>query len=234
MIEINVTEFDKSENTRIEYGFEEHHFNDPISTLLELAENPSTFHQKQRKYRIVLTAKQNQEVLKYLSKNNFHWEGFGYPKDAQYLLAFSFGENPEVNIDLATIANRVSSKNSSMMIAAQWEIADILCAKNPTLENRIHRIGLDYDKEYITTIGVIDKFIEENIHIHELHEKPRIFVIAQAWHAPYCIETCNAKGLTVVGGKFSERFSPNDPQKWVRDPFSWVLKEGTKGLRVNL
>jgi hypothetical protein len=227
-IEINITEFDKSDDTHVEYGLEECHFDDPITTLLEFAENPGAFRQKQGKYRIILTAKQNHKVLKYLKKKDFHRERFGHPRDAQYLLAFSFGEKPDVNAELATITERIGRNFSSVKIAVQWEIADILYGRDPTFVQRIRRIDLDYGKDYITTDGVIDKFIEEIVPIHEIHEKPRVFVVAQAWHAPRCIETCNAKGLKVVGGDFSERFSPNDPQEWVRNAFSWVLKEGTR------
>ena len=226
-IEINITKFDKSDNHQVEYGFEESHINNPIPVLLELAENPGQFRQKNGKYRIVMTENQNQKILEYLKKKDFHQESFGNPKDAQYLLTFSFGEKTDVNAELATITERIGKNVSFVVIAVQWEIADLLSSREPTFIQRVHRVDLDYGKDYITTDGVIDKFIKEIIPIHETNEMPRMFIVAQAWHAPRCIATCIAKGLNVVGGDFSERFSPYDPQEWVRNAFSWVLKEGT-------
>ena len=41
---------------------------------------------------------------------------------------------------------------------------------------------------------------------------------------------CKTMGFNVVGGEFSERFPSNNPQRWVRNAFSWVLKEGTKNV----
>ena len=227
-IEINVTEYDHLNHTHVEYGFGQHHLDDPITTLSEFAENSDAFIRKQRKCRIILTAKQNQELLRYLAKGDFHRKRFGNPKDACYLLAFSYGHNPDVNMELAIIIEKIAKNIPSMTIAAQWEIADILYGRNPSFIQRIFRIELDHERDYMTTDDVIDKFAKKFMCTDKANNRPSVFVVAQAWHASRCIETCRAKGLDVIGGDFSERFSPHDPQKWVRDAFSWVLKESTR------
>ena len=99
---------------------------------------------------------------------------------------------------------------------------------NHIILNRINRIELDYGNDYITTNEIIDKFIDyctfSNINISNLS----LLIIAQSWHAPRCIDICKSKGLKVVAGRFSDKFSNSDPQSWVRNAFSWILKEGTK------
>lgn len=227
MMEINVTAFDRTDNSRVEYRITESQFNEPSTTLLELAQAPDDFRKNTGKYRLILTEGQNQCLLSFLARKKFKLENFGDPKDAQFLLAFSFGEGSIVNNDLAMLVERIYKKHPSLIIAAQWEIADILIDNDPGLEQHIHRIEPDHDKEYVTTIDVVEKFIKDVFPARVVKDKPQIFIVAQAWHAPRCIDICHAKGINVVGGEFSELFSPNDPQSWVRDAFSWVLKEGT-------
>lgn len=224
---IDITIFDKADNSRIEYSLTGSQFNEPLQTLLELAESPDVFRKRAGNYRLVLTETQNQRLITYLASKKFKLENFGNPQNAQFLLALSFGEGPVVNNDLSDIVERINKKHPSLIIAAQREIADTLINHNPGLEHSVHRIERDHGKEYITTIEVVEKFMGNIIVAKKLIDKPKVFIIAQAWHAPRCIHICEAKGLDVVGGAFSELFSPNDSQSWVRDAFHWALKEGT-------
>lgn len=227
MIEIDITAFDVTDNSRVEYALTERQFNEPLKTLLELVEAPEVFQKRVRKYRLVLTKGQNRRLLSFLASRKLKLENFGNPKNAQFLLALSFGEGSVVNDDLSKIVELVNKKHPSLILAAQWEIADTLLHHNPGLKGYVHRIEKDRGKEYITTVEVVDQFMENITQAKKLTEKPKVFIVAQAWHAPRCIHICRAKGLDAVGGEFSELFSPNDSQPWVRDAFHWVLKEGT-------
>lgn len=230
MTDIDITTFDNTDHSHIEYALTEHQFNEPIRTLLKLARAPDAFQQNIGKYRLILTGRQNQHFLNFLTTKKIKLENFGNLKNAQFLLAFSFGEGSIVNKDLAKIVERIYKNQPSLIFAVQWEIADILINSNPLLWQHIHRIEMDDGKEYITTIDVVEKFIKHIIPTRKVKDKPKVFIVAQAWHAPRCKTICNAKGLDVIGGEFSELFSPTDPQSWVRDAFSWVLKEGTTSL----
>jgi len=82
---------------------------------------------------------------------------------------------------------------------------------------------------YITSKEVIDGFKKEakldKNGKDSKGEKPPVFVIGQSWHAPRILQLCNLNGLNVVGGSFLDMFSENDSQPWVRNPFSWLVKE---------
>ncbi|MCD4694969.1 MAG: hypothetical protein K8S16_01915 [Bacteroidales bacterium] len=71
----------------------------------------------------MLTNNQNEKLINYLLKDSFHCKRFGSPEDADFLLAFSFGQNPDVNIELATIVQKVNGKFNKLKVVAQWEIA---------------------------------------------------------------------------------------------------------------
>jgi hypothetical protein len=230
-IEIDITSYDKEDNSRIMYFLDKKSFNHPITTIERLAGNPSAFFNTKEYCKILLTKGQNSRFINYLESNNYHLTDFNDNlNDVSHLLAFSFGENPDVNAKLASIV-RQSIKKRNISVTVQWEIANILDERNPELTERIKRIDLDYNKEdYITTEQVIQKFIDEVL--HGKTDKCSLLVVAQAWHAPRCIKLCKEEGLNVVAGRFSEYFSPNDPQNWVQNPFSWVLKEGTKNVKL--
>ncbi len=112
-IEINITKFDQLDKNYIEYHFGEFNSENQIPLLQEFAKNPDIFKRKTGKYHVVLTENQNQRLLEYLKKNEFHQESFCDAR-AEYLLAFSFGEKPDVNMELARVVEKILKENSSI------------------------------------------------------------------------------------------------------------------------
>lgn len=226
---IDITQYDKTGGQHTQYYLDKNSFHNPLPTLQHLAANPTGFLESMESYcKIILTRNQNSKFIPYLQNENYHSKEFGRPESATHLLAFSFGESPDVNTELASIAQESLKVNSKLIATVQWEIADIISEKNPTIAEQVHRINLDKDQTYINTEQVIDKFITGVLGGAPGIPKVSLLVVAQAWHAPRCIRLCKEKGLDVIAGRFSEGFSANDPQEWVRNAFSWVLKEGTK------
>jgi len=219
---VDIMEFDK---TPVVYFFDQQDLNNPVQTIADLVANPSSFKQRPGgDYKAVLTWGQNDRLLAYLRKGNYRLQNFGKGENLDQLLAFSFGENPDVNMQLATVVNQAMTGQPSLRIVVQWEIADILYERNPRCRSTVARVDLDSDKVYITTGEVVEKAIQSKAVLQDA----RTCVVCQAWHAPRCVQTCRDHGLKVVRGEFIDAFSPSDPQKWVRNWLAWVLKEGTK------
>jgi uncharacterized SAM-binding protein YcdF (DUF218 family) len=150
--------------------------------------------------------------VNYLEQGNYFAESFGDSNTAELVLALSFGDSGGVNRKLAGVLDEV--KVESEIKYVQWEIAELI--KN---SSGVNVIRLDENENYMTTSEVIQKLVEK------YGDAGKVFLVAQAWHAPRCKYLCEKKGLGVIGGKFVDEFLPDDPQLWVRDVLSWVLKE---------
>ena len=173
------------------------------------------------RYDVALTNGQYKGLLEYLLYGNFYYQDQVNTDDAEYALAFSFGERPTVNSQIRrSLEKTFGTKSNPPPIYAQWEIADVP-PLGPGAHLTFHRIGLDPGKDYITTKEVIRKFKR----MTKCDVDTKVFLACQAWHAPRCWCYCQKQQLEVVGGVFVDLFSPNDPQLWVRDELSWVIKE---------
>jgi hypothetical protein len=227
-IVIDITGYDPEDQSRIQYFLDKKSFDHPPATIKRLAWNPAVFlTPKGNEYcSLVLTGGQNGRFLDYLRKSDYFAKDFGGLRKVSHLLAFSYGENPDVNSKLAEIAQQTIQKAPHISVAAQWEIADALGGDIPGLTGSILRIGLDEGQDYITTEQVIQKWLN----LSGGTENSSFLIVAQAWHAPRCIQLCKNRGLHIAAGRFANHFSPHDPQPWVQNAFRWVLKEGTKKL----
>lgn len=222
---IDITEFDQDEQskeTRVVYGFRRKHLDNPSQTIQDFVANPSAF--RDGEYKAILTEGQNARFVTYLRAGNYRCADFSKDDNPDYLLAFSYGENPDVNMQLATIVQRGLQDTVSLRAIVQWEIANILYERDRRLRGTVQRIDLDYERDYITSAEVLEKFKR----FTKREMDPKVFVVCQAWHAPCCIQICAKEGLKVVRGEFIDDFSRSDPQKWVRNWLAWVLKEGTR------
>jgi hypothetical protein len=222
-LSIDITAFDKNDSSRVKYFLDESEFGHPILALKDLAANPNKFRRTQGKYCLLLTGSQNEKVLAYLSKNAYRLDPKPPAPNPTHLLAFSYGENPDVNHVLATMVERILTAIPGIVPFAQWEIANVVVQRHPSLRQTVQRIDFDYDKDYITTNQVVAKLAER-----VQPAETKLLIVAQAWHAPRCIDTCQRHGFTVVGWEVVDMFSPSDPQKWVRNAFAWMLKEGSR------
>jgi hypothetical protein len=173
------------------------------------------------RYDAILTNGQYETLVRYLSCGDFYYRNQGNADDAEYVLAFSFGERATVNSQIRfDIEQTFGTKPNPPAIYAQWEIADMV-PFGPGTHLTFNRIGLDPGKDYITTREVIQKFRQ----MTRSDAGAKVFLACQAWHAPRCWRYCEEAQVSVVGGVFADLFSPNDPQWWVRDELSWVIKE---------
>ncbi len=226
IIIIDVTSFDQDEGTkgtRVVYGFRQKHLDKPLQTIQDFVTNPSGF--LDGEYKAILTEGQNIRFLSYLQAGNYRCTDFGQEEKPDYLLAFSYGENPDVNMQMATIVeSALKNLQSLKAIVVQWEIANILYERDGRYRGIVKRIDLDYDRDYITSDEVVERFKP----FTNGEKDARVFVVCQAWHAPRCIQISRAQGLNIIRGEFIDDFSRSDPQKWVRNWLVWVLKEGTK------
>ncbi len=224
-ITIDISSFDQDElskGTRVVYGFRQDHLDKPFQTIQDFLANPSHF--LDGEYKAILIEGQNARFLTYLKSGEYRYEDFGQEEKPNYLLAFSYGENPDVNMQLATIVERAMKNIESLKVVVQWEIANILYERDEAYRDTVKRIDLDYDRDYITSANVVERFKT----FIKGEQDTRVFVVCQAWHSPRCIRICTDQGLKIVRGKFIDDFSRSDPQKWVRNWLAWVLKEGTR------
>jgi len=175
----------------------------------------------ENRYDVVLTNAQYERLVKYLSYGDFYFRNQGNADDAEFVLAFSFGERPTVNSQIRfDIEQAFGSKPNPPKVYAQWEIADMV-PFGPGAHLTFNRIGLDPGKDYITTREVIQKFK----HVAKDDAGAKVFLACQAWHAPRCWRYCQEEQLNIVGGVFADLFPPNDPQAWVRNELTWVINE---------
>ncbi|MGF1876639.1 hypothetical protein L4D77_15080 [Photobacterium frigidiphilum] len=147
----------------------------------------------------------------YLNENTLFLQPFGTLEEADVLLAFSFGDAPTVNQHLQQIALDCRKYRPSLPLFLQQEIADdvILTSRD------IYSIKAE---AYQTTTDVAVAALS-------LTPKRKVMIVAQAWHAQRCIDTCKSLGWDVIGLRCSNLFPKDDPQPWVRHPLNWVIKE---------
>ncbi|MGF1834764.1 hypothetical protein [Photobacterium sanguinicancri] len=163
--------------------------------------------------RYVLPRTSAMMVKTYLSQTQLFLEPYGEVADADAVLAFSFGDAPSVNEDLYRVAQACVSTRPLLPLLMQQEIAahgDIVDGATPMFSIQAN--------EYQTTTDVAKAALG-------LTDKRKIVVVAQAWHAQRCIDTCEALGWQVVGLRCTSAFPENDPQPWVRHPLNWIIKE---------
>ena len=220
-ITIDITKYDRPH--MVSYFFTEEEFRNPKETFKKFSKDKSPFLKEdiKKKYEIKLTLKQDTELLEYL-KGEYFRNDEGDANQADFAIAFSYGVNSDVNLELAFKTIDLITENPNIKVYAQWEIFNEVRRQRGTMDHNITSLGFDYDKDYVTTDDLIDKFIESE------REEIKIIVIAQAWHSVRCIETCKNKKLIIEGQRVVDDFSASDPQKWVRNAFAWVLKEATK------
>jgi hypothetical protein len=170
--------------------------------------------------RALLTSNQYNKLIDYLVEKQYYQNSFGKEVQTDAVLAFSFGKNPDVNRELARKLEELNSTDPNLQIFAQYEIYELIQSKRKFKD--IIKLG-DRRYKYISTGQIADKFLAE-------YQKPikEITLVAQAWHAPRCMEICFGKGINAVRGEFVDKFSPSDSQPWVRDVLSWVIKEAQK------
>jgi len=222
---IDVTSFDQDEttkDTRVVYGFGQQHLDTPLRTIQALVANPSAF--RDGEYKAILTEGQNSRFLAYLKAGSYRCTDFASNGKPHILVAFSYGENPDVNMELARIVERAIADIVPLRVFVQWEIANILCERKATYRSALTRIDFDYDRDYITSVELVERVRRTVGDVAGLN----LFVVCQAWHAPRCIQICSSQGFNVVRGEFFDGFSASDPQKWVRNWLAWVMKEGSK------
>ncbi|NQT30193.1 MAG: hypothetical protein HQ596_06450 [Candidatus Saganbacteria bacterium] len=175
--------------------------------------------------RISLTPKQYEMLVKYIQAKDFVLDSFGTDPEtlnqADAVLALSFGEANTVNAEIAR--QLFYLPDLRIPIYAQWEIADELKGRGITLD-RSQRIGIPEGQDYINSKGVRDEFIARMRKAKD-GGASKVVLACQAWHAVRCKKLCEDAGLEVVGLIAIDEFSPNDPQPWVQDAFSWVVKE---------
>ncbi|MCY9874482.1 ElyC/SanA/YdcF family protein [Vibrio barjaei] len=160
-----------------------------------------------------LNAVQKQRLAQYLETTTLVSENFGSPLNAHSVVAFSFGDSEDVNKRLANVATDLVRENGFLDAHIQQEVAE-----HTTALPNAHVIA---DDNYQTTTDVARKALDKSV-------GRNVIVVAQAWHAKRCIETCQEVGLNVVGLRTVDRFPQNDPQPWVRNPINWVLKESQR------
>ncbi len=188
-------------------------------------------------YRAILTIAQYRALIEYLCLDQFYYRSFGDLDKAEAVLAFSFGEKPDVNTAIAKgiIARFWSTPDSrfSVPVYAQWEIADVLQARLKRSSDspnegslNLYPVGEDLDRRspYLRTEEVVAK-------CHEVLSGKNIALACQAWHSPRSYRECNALALEVVAGLCIDLFSPRDRQFWVHDILAWVVKESASWRR---
>ncbi|MGR5152860.1 hypothetical protein [Photobacterium swingsii] len=162
--------------------------------------------------RYVLPRNSAMMVKTYLSQTQLFLEPYGEVADAEVVLAFSFGDAPAVNKELAKVAQDSVIAHPTMPLLMQQEIAIHSAATNSASLFSIQATA------YQTTADVAQAALT-------LTNKRKVLVVAQAWHAQRCIDTCASLGWEVVGLRCSSAFPEDDPQPWVRHPLNWIIKE---------
>ena len=147
--------------------------------LEKFAKNQNLFVEGEHKIR--LTRKQERFLLDSLRRGRAYYysSSFGQPSSGDYVLALAFGENPDVNAELAAEIQRLVRRVGDVVIYAQWEIADLLHRLDEGCRRLIHRIDLDPGREYITTDEIVQKFIAcVSTHSADVRPAPKyVFVV---------------------------------------------------------
>ncbi|WP_241212164.1 hypothetical protein [Vibrio scophthalmi] len=152
-------------------------------------------------------------VHDYLANQPLFLQDYGQIEQADFAIGFSFGDSDCINLELANIANKVHQIAPSLTLYLQQEIA--LHASTPRI--------IIANNQYQTTFDVAKQAQQRQV-------GKKVLVLAQAWHAKRCIETCQSLGLEVVALKVVNGFPANDPQPWVRNPINWVIKESHRHM----
>ncbi|ODS04338.1 hypothetical protein RJD39_20590 [Vibrio scophthalmi] len=152
-------------------------------------------------------------VHDYLAHPPLFLQDYGQIEQADFAIGFSFGDSDCINLELANIANTVHQIAPSLTLYLQQEIALHTSTPQITIANN----------QYQTTFDVAKQAQQRQV-------GKKVLVLAQAWHAKRCIETCQSLGLEVVALKVVNGFPANDPQPWVRNPINWVIKESHRHM----
>ncbi len=159
-------------------------------------------------YQLPLSSKQRLE--QYLSLGQPFLAPFGDINQADTLLAFSFGDSADVNIQLSALASNIQQLHPDIHVQLQQEIAQHY--------PNVHQASVIKNSDYQTTADIAREALK-NIASRE------VIVVAQSWHAKRCIDTCKEQGWNVVGLRCVDDFPAQDPQPWVRNPLNWLIKE---------
>lgn len=170
------------------------------------------FHYQSPQYQLEESAKLR--IQDYLSRETLYLDSFSTDEAADFALAFSFGDSECVNIELAEQLAMLHKQHPNLPLFAQQEIASHLAT--------VTHYAIRND-DYQTTFDVAKSAKDQQ-------QGSNVLIVAQAWHAKRCIETCQSLGLNVVGLKVVNQFPKNDPQPWVRNPINWIIKESHRTI----
>lgn len=170
--------------------------------------NSQVFSYCNASYNLPISSKQRLE--NYLSIGQPFLSPFGNISQADTLIAFSFGDSADVNIQLSELANSIAHLYPYIHVQLQQEIAQHY--------PRHKQISIIKNQEYQTTTDVAQEALK-NV------TSRKVIIVAQSWHAKRCIVTCTEQGWDVVGLRCVDDFPTKDPQPWVRNPLNWLIKE---------
>lgn len=151
-----------------------------------------------------------QRLEKYLSLGQPFLAPFGDIHQADALIAFSFGDSADVNIQLSRLAYDIQQIKPEIHVQLQQEVAQHFSHNG--------KINVISDMEYQTTADIAREALNNTT-------ARNVIVVAQSWHAKRCIDTCTQQGWNVVGLRCVDDFPKQDPQPWVRNPINWLIKE---------
>lgn len=172
--------------------------NAPLSTQYQYSNN---------RYQLEDSARRR--ISEYLGSTVLKRLQFGESRESQAVIAFSFGDSDTLNEHLAQEVSAVYQENPKVGLYLQQEIAKhIIDEPYTAISNRDYQTTTDVAQVVLDEIG-----------------KVKITVIAQAWHAQRCIDTCESLGFEVVALRVVDGFPSEDPQPWVRNPINWIIKE---------
>lgn len=170
--------------------------------------NTIKFHYSDASYQLPNSSKQRLE--KYLALGQPFLAPFGDILHADALIAFSFGDSSDVNIQLSQLAHGIQQLNPAIHVQLQQEVA-----QHYSLNEKVNVIR---NMEYQTTTDIAREALNNTT-------ARNVIVVAQSWHAKRCIDTCTQQGWNVVGLRCVDDFPKQDPQPWVRNPLNWLIKE---------
>lgn len=163
-------------------------------------------------YEYPLDEDSQRKVFDYLSRQPLFLNDFGSFEDSEFIVGFSFGDGASTNIQLAQIVDVISQCYPKIPLYVQQEVA-LYCKSSGFV--------VLAEEGYQTTLDVAQK-------AHGVALGNKVGVIAQAWHAKRCVETCQSLGTEVVALRVINHFPYDDPQPWVRNPINWVIKESLR------